>query len=340
MLSSSTLRQYAAGNKTYKIHYLMRINTWNVTMNMALRQLHYVATIAETGSIAAAARKCRISQSSILLALDLAEIEMGARLFERRPSRGVQATPAGERFLASARRLLAAEAEFERTMERHSQDAPAVLRIGCFEPFGALFMPELLRRFIEKGGVEVQLFEGEQPQLLKWLETNAVDAIVTYDIGAGLPEDAAVVARVPAHALLHVDTSLAKQPAVSLTDLARLPFVLLDLPQTSAYLLTLFDIAGQRPKVAFRTRSYDSVRSAVACGFGFSILNMRPVGKCSPDSDQITRRPLIEDLPAPQLVIADRYGSAKPPFLRRFTNVAQMLFKEIGLPLAGRLGTQ
>ncbi|RWQ87258.1 MAG: LysR family transcriptional regulator [Mesorhizobium sp.] len=308
----------------------MRIGTWIVTMNITLRQLRYVATIAESGSIAAAARKCRISQSSILSALDLAEIEMGARLFDRRPSRGVKATPAGDRFLTSARHLLAAAAEFERAMDRHSDDAPAVLRIGCFEPFGALFMPELLRRFIGQGEVEVQLFEGEQPQLLKWLETNAVDAVITYDIGIGLPEDAAVLAQIPAHALLHIDSALAKQPAVSLTQLAQLPLVLLDLPQTSAYLLTLFDIAGQRPKVAFRTRSYESVRSAVTCGFGFSILNMMPLGRGSPDSDQLARRPLIEDLPAPKLVVADRYGSAKPPFLQRFTNVAQMFFKKIG----------
>ena len=35
-------------------------------------------------------------------------------------------------------------------------------------------------------------------------------------------------------------------------------------------------VVGQRPKSAFRPRSYDSVRAAVACGFGFSILNMKP----------------------------------------------------------------
>ncbi|MER9883964.1 LysR family transcriptional regulator [Mesorhizobium sp. M0118] len=299
-------------------------------MNLTLRQLRYIATVAESGSIAAAARECRISQSSILSALDLAEIEMGARLFDRRPSRGVSATPAGKRFLASTRRLLAAEAEFERTMDRHNHVMPAILRIGCFESFGALFMPELLRRFTEGGEIEVQLFEGEQPQLVNWLEASVVDAIVTYNIGTGLPDDAVSLARVPAHALMHVGSPLAKKPAVSLIELVQLPFVLLDLPQTSAYLLTLFDTAGQRPKVAFRTRSYDTVRAAVACGFGFSILNMRPIGRGSPDSDELVRLPLIENLPPPQLMIADRYGTAKPAFLRRFTNLAQEFFKEVG----------
>lgn len=299
-------------------------------MNLTLRQLRYISTVAESGSIAAAARQCRIAQSSVLAALDQAEIEMGARLFDRRPSRGVIATPAGERFLASARRLLAAEAEFERTMDRHNHVMPPVLRIGCFEPFGALFMPELLRRFTQGLDIEVQLYEGEQPQLLAWLEASIVDAIVTYDIGAGLPDDAVALARVPAHVIMHRSDPLADQSAVSLSDLVRKPFVLLDLPQTSAYLLTLFDIAGQRPKVAFRTRSYDAVRAAVACGFGFSVLNMRPIGQGSPDSSDLVRKPLTEILPAPQLTIADRYGEAKPSFLRRFTQLAQQFFRELG----------
>ncbi|MER9664849.1 LysR family transcriptional regulator, partial [Mesorhizobium sp. M0159] len=85
-------------------------------MNLTLRQLRYISVVADNGSVAAAARTCRIAHSSILAALSQAEIEMGVRLFDRRPSRGVGLTPAGERFVASARRLLAAEAEFERTM--------------------------------------------------------------------------------------------------------------------------------------------------------------------------------------------------------------------------------
>jgi len=299
-------------------------------MNLTLRQLRYIVSVAETGSIAGAARQCRIAQSSILAALELADIEMGARLFDRRPSRGVSPTPAGGRFLSSARRLLTAEAEFERTMDRHNHVMPPILRIGCFEPFGALFMPELLQRFTEGADIVIELYEGEQPQLLSWLEASFVDAIVTYDIGAGLPEDAVRLARVPAHVLMHVDDPLAREDALHLSDLVDRPFVLLDLPQTSAYLLTLLDIAGKRPRIAFKTRSYDAVRAAVACGFGFSILNMRPVGQGSPDSLMLVRKPLLDELPIPTVMIADRYGTAKPAFLRRFSLLAKSFFEELG----------
>ncbi|MER9337944.1 LysR family transcriptional regulator [Mesorhizobium sp. M0293] len=299
-------------------------------MNLSLRQVRYIATVADTGSIAAAARQCRIAHSSILAALSQAEAEAGARLFDRRPSRGVELTPAGDHFVASARRLLAAEAEFDRTLDRHTVGMPPVLRIGCFEPFGALFMPELLRRFTQGVDVEIELHEGEQPQLVDWLEANVVDAIVTYDIGPRLPDDATILAKVPAHALIRADDPLAQRSVVCLSELAQRPFILLDLPQSSAWLLALFDAAGPRPRIAFRTRSYETVRAAVVCGFGFSILNMKPIGRGSPDSDEVIRKPISDDVPVPRLMVADRYGAAKPLFLRRFTNVAQAFFNEVG----------
>ncbi len=299
-------------------------------MNLTLRQLRYLVLVAETGSISAAARVCRIAQSSILAAMGQAEGEMGFRLFERRPSKGVTLTSSGERFIVSARRLLSAEAEFERTMDKFASGTPPVLKIGCFEPFGALFMPELLHRFVAGSDTEIQLFEGEQPQLLTWLESNMVDAIVTYDIGPGLPADAVTLAHVPAHALLHVDDTLARKEFLSLAELVTRPLVLLDLPQTSGYLVTLFDLAGQRPQISFRTRGYDTVRAAVASGFGMSILNLCPIGLGSPDSDLLVRRPLIETLPPPRLIVADRYGNAKPAFLRNFIELARAFFTEIG----------
>lgn len=57
---------------------------------------------------------------------------------------------------------------------------------------------------------------------------------------------------------------------------------------------------------------------------------MRPIGRGSPDSDELVRKPLTDELPVPNLIVADRYGTAKPSFLRRFTNLAQAFFKEVG----------
>lgn len=301
---------------------------------ITMRQVRYVCEVARHGSINAASKSLRISQSSIIAAIAIAEQEMGARLFDRRPARGVVTTPAGERFLVSARNLLAAEVEFGRTVEGLASGPPPILRIGCFEPFGALFMAEMLRRYADAMGtmdtIEVQLLEGHQQELVEWCNTGLVDLIVTYDVGPSLPEGVTRICKIPTHALLSADDPLALRQAVSIAELAERPMVLLDLPYTSSYLLALFDALATRPRISFHTRSYDSVRAAVSCGFGVALLNMRPIGKGSPDRDGIVRRPLIDDLAPPCLIVADMYGAHKPHFVRLFIETIKAFFLDHG----------
>jgi len=300
-------------------------------MNLTIRQLRYVCEVAGLGSIQAASKVLNISQSSILAAITLAEGEMGARIFERRPARGVQITPAGVRFVSAARILLSASTEFDRAIGDLADRVPKVLRIGCFEPFGALFMPEMLRAYVDYAGdVEIDLLEGDQVQLQAWLREGIIDLAVLYDIGPITTGTMTKICKVPAHALLHADDPLAARDAVWLAEIATRPFVLLDMPQTATYLLTLFDILAKRPEVRFRTRSYETVRSAVASGFGMSILNMRPIGRATADGSAIVRCPLLDELPQPSLIILDLYGSSKPLFVRLFIEMFSRFFREVG----------
>lgn len=300
-------------------------------MNLTVRQLRYVCEVARLGSVQAASKALHISQSSILAAITLAEGETGTRIFERRPARGARITPAGERFVGAARIMLSAATEFNRAIGDLTERVPKVLRIGCFEPFGALFMPEMLRKFVDDvGDVEIDLLEGDQVQLQAWLAEGKIDLAILYDIGLTHTGSITRICKVPAHALLHMDDPLARKDALWLSDLASRPFVLLDMPRTATYLVTLFDVAAESPEVRFHTRSYETVRSAVASGFGMSILNMRPVGRATTDGEAIVRRPLLDDLQPPTLLVADLYGSAKPLFVRQFIDTFKRFFKEIG----------
>jgi DNA-binding transcriptional LysR family regulator len=85
-----------------------------------------------------------------------------------------------------------------------------------------------------------------------------------------------------------------------------------------------------RPRVSLRTRSYETVRSAVAAGFGASILQMRPNRYSAPDNPGLVRRPLLDEIPAPALIVADIYGPRKPAFVRRFIEVLQAFFVDLG----------
>lgn len=302
-------------------------------MNLSPRQIRYVCEVARLGSIQAAASAVHISQSSIVAAIDIAEDALGAKIFDRRPARGVQITPTGERFVTAARGLLAANGAFEREIGVLAQGTPQVVRIGCFEPFGSLFIAEVLKVYADRyGPVEIELVEGDQRQLRDWLANGSVDLIITYEIGPSFEEDCMTkICKVPAHVILPAHDPLARNEVVSIAELSRQPMVLLDLPQTSTYLTTLFDLlAAERPPVALRTRSYETVRSAVSAGFGFSFVNMRPTGKSSRDGTGIVRRPLSDVYSSPALIVVDIYGSNKPMFVRSLIQVIRDYFKSIG----------
>ncbi len=72
---------------------------------MQIKQLEYMRTIAEMGSITQAAQKLFISQQALSETLKLLEQELGFSIFER-SNKGVVPTSAGEKFLQDLEQIL------------------------------------------------------------------------------------------------------------------------------------------------------------------------------------------------------------------------------------------
>lgn len=72
---------------------------------MTMQQLKYAVTVAECGTISAAAEKLFISQPSLTTAIRELESEMGVTIFSR-TNRGVIVSREGEEFLGYARQIL------------------------------------------------------------------------------------------------------------------------------------------------------------------------------------------------------------------------------------------
>ena len=299
-------------------------------MKISIRQIRYVWDVAETGSIQGASKNQNISQTSITAAIGVAEDVIGARIFERRPARGISVTPAGERFLRAARTMLTAEEEFSREVNLLSDGNPPSIKIGCFDSFGSLWLPTVLKHYVDEwGSTEFIVMEGDQARLRDWLASGTVDLVVTYDVGEGFGPGAIPICKTPAHAALPIDHPLAGQRSVKISDLAESPFVLLDLPETATYILTLFDMFASRPTIALRSRSYQTVKAAVAAGLGVSVFNIRPM-VAGIDDIGVIRRPFVDELPPPTLIVADVYGGAKPKFVLRLIACIQQFFSDAG----------
>ncbi len=72
---------------------------------MNLKELTYIVTIANEGSISAAADKLFMAQSSLSQSLQVYEAELGTPIFMR-TARGVRPTASGEAFIGRARQIL------------------------------------------------------------------------------------------------------------------------------------------------------------------------------------------------------------------------------------------
>lgn len=94
-------------------------------MDIELRHLRYVVAVADAGTTVEAARRLLVAQPSLSQQVRAVERHLGVPLFRRGP-RGMTPTPAGEAFVAGARRTLA---ELDAAVAA-ARDAPLPVRVG------------------------------------------------------------------------------------------------------------------------------------------------------------------------------------------------------------------
>lgn len=106
----------------------------------SLEDLRLLAALAETGSLAGAARRVRVNHASAWRRLGALEGRLGVRLFDRHRT-GYAATPAGEEAVAAARRMLAELDTLERRLAGRDIRPNGVVRLTTTDTLLALVLP-------------------------------------------------------------------------------------------------------------------------------------------------------------------------------------------------------
>ncbi|MEU7488810.1 LysR substrate-binding domain-containing protein [Streptomyces sp. NPDC042319] len=248
-------------------------------MGFTLVQLRYFLVTAECGSMTEASGELHIAQSAVSTAINNLERDLHVQLFLRRRGRGLTLTPAGERLRQHARELLARASEVEREARGDGGTISGPVTVGCFVTLAPYYLPPLFSQCTDRyPGIEINVVEGETDQLVQALGAGRIDFALTYDIGlsAELTLRSETIAPAPAYVIVPAGHPLAGQGTVELAELSAEPLVLLDLPHSRDYFRSLVAATGVAPDVRYRTRSYETVRSLVARGLGYSVLNQRP----------------------------------------------------------------
>lgn len=292
-----------------------------------LRQANYFVAAADHGSIAEAAQALNISQPSVSSAVAKLEDLLGIQLFIRHHAQGVSLTPAGQRMVVEMRALLAHAGDVSHSAERIGEEVTGDFDVGCFLTIASFYMPGLIWSFESAyPGASIRLNEGMQTDLVEGLETGQFESAVVYDVD--LPEglEIEVLADFPPYILLPEDHPLAGETSVKLERLIDEPMILLDMQPSSRYFTTLFIHLGFEPDIQYRSPSFETVRSLVGNGFGYSVLVTKPAGDLTYDGKRIITIPVIDDVPQARIVLARMAGTRPTRFAQAFATVCKNHF--------------
>jgi hypothetical protein len=252
---------------------------------ISLRQLEYFVAVCRAGSIATAADAIHVSASAISAAVAHLERELAAQLFVRHHVQGLSLTSVGELVQEQAQRVLALSDQLYTVASDGNAILGGALRIGCFVTLAALFAPELIQGFArDNPQVRLTQIQDHQEALLKKLRHAELDLAVTYDMGIDGGDIAfEPLATLAPYAIVGAAHPLAGRDRVTLDELASHPVVILDLPLSGDYFLSLFKAAGLTPQIAATTTSQDVLRALVANDIGYCLANIRPKARVALD---------------------------------------------------------
>ncbi|HVE79767.1 MAG TPA: LysR family transcriptional regulator [Gemmatimonadaceae bacterium] len=303
-------------------------------MHLELRHLRLVVAIAETGGVTRAARRLGLTQPALSHQLRDIEAKLRAPLFLRQARRMV-ATPAGERLVASARRVLheveTAEAEI---LAGPDAVGAGLLRV-CTECYtGYHWLPAVLTRFREGWPrVEVRIVADATPRPLPALLDGALDVAIVHRraesrrlVYAPLFEDELVAVMHPGHAL-------ARRPFLIARDFADQHLFQFGPSYGEPTIVRkLLRPAGVEPRQISRLQLTEAIIEMVKAGFGIGTLARWAV-EPHVRAGTLVAVPITRQGLRRQWHAATRAGGAVPPFLADFvTALARHMRRGVTLP--------
>jgi len=145
---------------------------------MTLTELRYIVAVARERHFGRAAEGCFVSQPTLSLAVKKLEAELGVVLFERGPGE-VSVTPAGQKIVAQAQRVLEEAARLRELAQAGRDPLAGPLRLGAIYTIGPYLLPRLipiLRRSAPSMLLHIQ--ENFTHRLADLLKSGDVDVVL------------------------------------------------------------------------------------------------------------------------------------------------------------------
>ncbi|SHN06873.1 LysR family transcriptional regulator [Roseibium suaedae] len=146
-----------------------------------LNRLQAFVTVAEEGSITAAAERLGVAQPALSASIRRLEADLGLTLFDRL-ARGVALTPAGRHLLPQVYEVFGILGTLSSELKQIATEPSGDVSIGLPPSTAAVLTQPLLRRLTERfPKVSLRLVEAMSGYLHDWISAGELDIAITFN---------------------------------------------------------------------------------------------------------------------------------------------------------------
>jgi len=294
-----------------------------------LRDLKYLVALADERHFGRAAERCFVSQPTLSAQIRKLEEYLGVPLAERQPKR-VSITPAGEKIVERARRVLQ-EADAIVELAKSDRDPLAgSLKVALIPTVGPYLLPHVVRRLKRAlPRLKLLLYEYQTAPLLEKLRDGEIDmgilALPVQMDGLEAVElyDEAFTLAVPA------DSPLAEKERVTTHDLHGVPLLLLeDGHCLRDQALEVCSRVGVQESQDYRATSLETLRQMVAAGHGVTLLPELAAASPVGSARGLRIKPFVKPAPARTIGAVWRKSTTRGPAIEAIANAVRAAMKE------------
>lgn len=280
---------------------------------MTLTELKYIVAVARERHFGRAADACFVSQPTLSVAIKKLEDELGVLLFERR-SAEVTATPAGERIVAQAQRVLDEAAQIKEIAKQGKDPLSGALRLGVIYTIGPYLLPALVRQLLRSAPqMPLLLSENFTVRLVELLKNGEIDVAV---MALPLPDFGLVLQPVydePFMVAMPRGHAWTRRKQIPSEDLKKETMLLLgtghcfrDQVLEVCPELSRFSSQAEGIQKTFEGSSLETIRHMVASGLGLTVLPVTSVPQKPPRDSLLEYRPFQPPIPDRRVVLVWR----------------------------------